>query len=117
MQSCASTSYLNTTIPDPPQQFSSSAPTQHGLLRTESFGDGSPQRPESGTLQSAKLSGTVTPDTDKANRIAQYEAMGSLPSYGGGQDAGFIVKRTNWAGRALGDTPISKYPNGRILRN
>jgi hypothetical protein len=117
MQSCASTSYLNTTIPDPPQQFSSSAPTQHGLLRTESFGDGSPQRPESGTLQSAKLNGTVTPDTDKANRIAQYEAMGSLPSYGGGQDAGFIVKRTNWAGRALGDTPISKYPNGRILRN
>jgi hypothetical protein len=56
--------------------------------------------------------GPTTPCSDKANRIAQYEAMGVSPSTGGGYDAGFIVTRTNWAGKSPKDSPVARFPNG-----
>lgn len=55
---------------------------------------------------------SVSTPSSKANRIAQYEAMAGSPSYGGGPDAGFIVSKTDWSGKAPGDSSIARFPNG-----
>jgi hypothetical protein len=58
--------------------------------------------------------GSISPD--KANRIARYEAMGSSPFAGVGSDAGFIVTKTNWAGKPLKDSPVARFPNGGTIQ-
>jgi hypothetical protein len=52
-------------------------------------------------------SGSNSPE--RRNRIAQYEALSSSPSFGG---SGFVVTKTDWSGKAPEESPISRFPNG-----
>jgi hypothetical protein len=49
---------------------------------------------------------------NKASRIAQYEALACLPTYGTESGVGFMVSKTDWTGKAPKDSPLARYPNG-----
>lgn len=94
-----------------------SSSSQHGSVSSTVFGGAPDLRPDGrgptafGDVRNSPAPGTSK--SDRADRIAQYEAMAVLPSYGGGSlDAGFIVSKTNWAGKAPKDSPIARFPNG-----
>ncbi|KAF8544729.1 hypothetical protein BDD12DRAFT_800999 [Trichophaea hybrida] len=90
-------------------------PTQHGSLHSGNVGGSvSTNWPGYGGIGPDDVKQSSTSPA-KANRIAQYEAMTTSPSYGGGFDAGFIVTKTNWTGKALGDSPITRFPNEVLI--
>lgn len=117
MQSGATIDHHHASFSFTQSPASPSSPTQHGSLHSGNIG-GSVNAEGSGYggVDDVKQSSTSVNNV-KANRIAQYETTAPSPSYGGGFDAGFIITKTDWAGKAPRDSPINRFPNGLYIVN